>query len=357
MIAVAMSGGVDSSLAAALLGEAGHEVVGVTLRLQACEEAPAGRSCCGLDGQARARAVAGQLGIRHHTLDCAREFEERVLGPAWEEYARGRTPSPCLHCNERIKFELLLDWAGGAGIERLATGHYARVAPDAHGRPGLWRARERARDQTYFLAGLRPEVLRRVIFPLGELGKGEVRARAAALGLASASTPDSQDACLVQRGQGFAETLRLRFGAPARPGRVVDERGLELGRHPGLHLFTVGQRRGLPARVPPRPLWVKRLEPEAGLVVATDDPGQLLARRLCVSGLAWAGEPPGEAPLACEVQVRHRHPPAPARLQALAGGRAALELGEPVRAATPGQAAVFYQGERVLGRGWIESAE
>ena len=197
-IAVAMSGGVDSSLAAALLLEQGQQVVGITLRLRECEEAQASRSCCGIDGVVRARETAGRLGVPHYVVDCVREFGEEVLRPAWEEYSRGRTPSPCLHCNERIKFGLLLRRVHELGVAALATGHYARIAADAAtGRPALLRAADVDKDQSYFLAGLSLEQLAAVRFPVGELTKQEVRERARALALPSADTPDSQDACLV----------------------------------------------------------------------------------------------------------------------------------------------------------------
>jgi tRNA-specific 2-thiouridylase len=195
-VAVALSGGVDSSVAAALLLDEGHELFGVTLRLRDCEEGVAGRSCCGVDGLSRAQEVAGRLGIAHYVLDCSREFSAEVLRPAWEEYAAGRTPSPCLLCNERIKFGVLLDWVRRLGAAALATGHYARVGRDDGGRPSLRRAQDSNKDQSYFLAGLSSDQLGSVRFPLGELRKGEVRARARALGLPNAEVKDSQDACL-----------------------------------------------------------------------------------------------------------------------------------------------------------------
>ena len=205
-----------SSTGATLLKDLSNEVIGVTLKLQECEQARGSRSCCGVDGLVRARAVAGQLGIRHYVLDCVTEFEQSVLHPAWEEYARGRTPSPCLLCNERIKFGLLLSWSRAIGASHVATGHYARIERDADGSPALLRGLDRAKDQSYFLAGLGAEQLRSVLFPLGSLTKQKVRSLAASLKLPCATTRDSQGACLVREGQTFAEMLRLRFGASAR---------------------------------------------------------------------------------------------------------------------------------------------
>ncbi|MFH1039478.1 MAG: tRNA 2-thiouridine(34) synthase MnmA [PVC group bacterium] len=351
-VVAAMSGGVDSSVAAALLHQAGHEVIGVTLKLQDCREARGSRSCCGIDGGARARAVAGHLGIPHYVLDCAREFGEEVLRPAWNEYAAGRTPSPCLFCNERIKFGLLLAWARRLGASLIATGHYARIAPDGRGEPSLLRGEDREKDQSYFLAGLSIDQLRSVLFPIGRRRKHEVRELARSAGLPNADSPDSQDACLVGPDQSFAEMLRERFQAEARPGSIVTSDGRVLGRHPGIHRFTVGQRRGLDVRSS-RPYWVKSVQAETASVVVTEDEDELFTDRLVVAGINWLGEGAASASTACQVQVRSRQEPEPAALKMLGAGVARVIFARPVRAVTPGQAAVFYDGARVLGRGWI----
>ena len=351
-IVVAMSGGVDSSVAAALLKQAGHTLVGVTLKLQECHDSHGSRSCCGVDGVNRAREVAGSLGFPHYVLDCVKDFEALVLSPAWREYAAGRTPSPCLLCNERVKFGILLDWAGRLGIPDVATGHYARLEPDERGQPRLRRGRDEGKDQSYFLAGLSPAQLGRAVFPVGHLVKPEVRELAKQLGLPTAETPESQDACLVAPGESFAEMLRLRFDAQARAGEILDEDGKVLGRHEGIHVFTLGQRKGLPAGATSR-RWVKAIDAESGQVTVTSDPAGILGRAFVATDVNWlAGELP-VAPLACSVQVRYRHASVPSTVSVRPDGALAVALAEPVKAITPGQAAVFYDGDHVLGRGWI----
>jgi tRNA-specific 2-thiouridylase len=353
-VVVAMSGGVDSSVAAALLAQAGHTLVGVTLQLHDCHDAHGSRSCCGSDGITRAREVAALLGFPHYVLGCAEDFERQVLLPAWQEYAAGRTPSPCLLCNQRVKLGVLAQWALRLGIGRVATGHYARLERDADGRLALRRGCDAGKDQSYFLAGLSLAQLERALFPIGHLDKREVRALARRLGLPTALTPESQDACLVAPGESFAEMLRVRFAAPARRGEIVDESGRVVGEHDGIHLFTVGQRKGLPAGATAR-RWVKAIVAERGRIVVTSDPGAILGTGFAAAAVSWlVGEPPA-GPLPCEVQIRYRHPSVPATVRAQADGSLAVTLGQPVKAITPGQAAVFYDGDRVLGQGWIAS--
>jgi tRNA-specific 2-thiouridylase len=273
----------------------------------------------------------------------------------WPGVWASRTPSPCLWCNERVKFGLLLEWAAGLGIARVATGHYARVERDAQGRPALLRGCDVAKDQSYFLAGLAPAQLERALFPVGCLRKPEVRALAQRHGLPTAETPESQDACLVAPGESFAEMLRGRFAAPARPGQIVDDDGRVVGQHAGIHLFTIGQRKGLPAGATAR-RWVRAISAETGQVTVTSDPGKILGTELLARDVSWF---PGELPaqwLACSVQVRYRHAGEPARVRKLGDGVLAVTLDRPAKAITPGQAAVFYDGDRVLGRGWIATA-
>ncbi|MBM4318952.1 MAG: tRNA 2-thiouridine(34) synthase MnmA [Deltaproteobacteria bacterium] len=353
-VVIAMSGGVDSSVAAALLKEAGHEVIGATQKLQECHEAQGSRSCCGVDGIVRARAVAGQLGIAHYVIDCVREFEREVLRPAWDEYEHGRTPSPCLLCNERIKFGQLLAWSQRIGASCVATGHYARIERVADGRLVLLRGVDPEKDQSYFLAGLTPEQLSALLFPVGHLTKPEVRSIGRTLGLSTAETHDSQDACLVGPDQSFAEMLRGRFSAVTTGGVIVDDSGEVIGRHAGVHHFTVGQRRGLGVSSTTR-RWVREIRAENDVVVATDREDALLSRHLVAKGMSWLTPPPiDDDTLECEVQIRYRHTPAPATVAPRGDGTVAVTFNEPVRAITPGQAAVFYDGGRVLGRGWID---
>ncbi len=353
-VVVALSGGVDSSVAAALLLAEGHEVIGVTLRLQRCQEAGTSRSCCGVDGIVRARAVAERLGIPHYVLDCVDDFTQSVLRPAWDEYAAGRTPSPCLLCNERIKFGALLSWARGIGAETVATGHYARIGWDGANRSFLLRGVDPAKDQSYFLAGLSRDQLGSIRFPLGGMTKEAVRAHAQALDLPTATAHESQDACLVAAGESFAEMLRKRFDAPAVPGRVIATDGTCLGKHPGIHLFTVGQRRGLPGTSHIK-RWVTAVRPEDGVVLVSSRAQDLEGRWFRASGMNWLDPDRWTPGTHCSVQVRYRHPPVAAWVERTGPEVATVTLDEPVRAIAPGQAAVLYDGNRVLGRGWIHA--
>jgi tRNA-specific 2-thiouridylase len=342
-VVVAMSGGVDSTVAAALLVERGCEVIGVTLRLLQGEETAG-------DAVHEARAAADRLGIAHHVLDGRREFEELVLRRSWDEYARGRTPNPCVVCNARIKFGLLLDHARSLGATKIATGHYARL--DAT--PTIRRGVDRRKDQSYFLWALDARQLAAVLFPLGELTKQQVRDRARSLGLPNAERAESQDACFVRDDQQFAEELRRHFGEPARSGVIVDEAGKVLGAHQGIHHFTIGQRRGLGVALG-RPAWVAAIDAPDARVVLADDEHALLAHGLEAGGVVWHATPSNE-PTTCEVQIRYRHPPAAAVVEHTGGATVRVRFAQPVKAVTPGQAVVFYDGDRVLGGGWIERA-
>jgi tRNA-specific 2-thiouridylase len=345
-IVVAMSGGVDSSVAAALLVREGVEVVGATLQLLPCEDRALDPSaCCGLDGARSARAVADQLGIAHAVLDCRGEFEREVLRASWSEYARGRTPNPCILCNQHLKWGFLLRRLAGLGAERVATGHYARKGPG----PCLLRGADRDKDQSYFLFSLSDEQLARTRFPLGGMTKAEVRALARELGLPTAERPESQDACYTISEDGFAESLRLRFDQALPEGAFVAPDGRALGHHDGVHRFTVGQRRGLGLSLGAR-AFVSEIRAGTGEVVVTTDERSLLARGLVVR-LAR----PTQAPR-FEVQIRSRNRPVSARLVRADDSVAEIAFDGPQRAVTPGQAAVFYDGERVVGGGWIERA-
>ncbi len=354
-VLVAMSGGVDSSVAAALLLEEGLEVAGATLLLQPCA-ASRDKGCCAGEGPAlRAREAARALGIPHYTLKCAETFEREVLRPAWEEYARGRTPSPCIRCNSQVKFRLLLELADRLGMEGIATGHYARLVRDPEGAPPrLLMARHRPKDQSYFLFRLERGQLERTLFPLGGLSKDEVRRIAREEGLPTWETPESQDACLDFGGEGFPEGLRRKFGGPARMGEIVDTGGKVLGRHEGIHRYTIGQRKGLGVAVG-RKAYVVRIDPRSRRVVVSDRPGDLESPALLASDLHWISGSPPDLPLECLAKIRSRHTPHPARVTRAGPGEVLVEFRTPQRAVTPGQAVVFYQGEEVLGGGWIES--
>ena len=349
-VVVGMSGGVDSSLAAALLVEQGCEVIGVTMHL-----AGSASRCCSLDDADDARRVAAQLGIPFYVANYTREFRSDVMLPFADAYLAGRTPLPCATCNTHFKFDRLLSRARALGAEAVATGHYARIERDAAtGQAALRAARDAAKDQSYFLFALTQAQLRNARFPLGELSKHEVRARARALGLATADKPESQELCFVPDGDTGAAVERLRPGLAPGAGEIVDEAGRVLGQHAGVHRYTVGQRRGLGA-TGHGPLYVKALDAARNRVVVTNSAG-LGAQAGRVERVAWiSGEAPRGA-FAANVRIRYRHEGAPARVTPLPDGSAELAFEAPVRALAPGQAAVFYAGDQVLGGGWIAGA-
>jgi tRNA-specific 2-thiouridylase len=343
-IVVAMSGGVDSSVVAALAARSGAEVIGVTLQLyDHGEKVGRARSCCAGQDIYDARAVAERLGIAHYVFDYESRFRESVIERFADEYARGRTPIPCVSCNQGVKFTDLLALARDLGADCLATGHYVRRALGADG-PELRRAADPARDQSYFLFATTRAQLDYLRFPLGDMPKPAVRAIARELALAVADKPDSQDICFVPDGDYARVVTKVRPGA-AVAGEIVDREGRVLGRHPGLIHFTVGQRRGLDIGGQSEPLYVLRLEPEAGRVVV--GPKQALAVRSArLSGLNWLGEGQREGLAA---KVRSLAKPAPARFDG-----EAVHFERPEYGVAPGQAAVLYEGDRVLGGGWIE---
>ncbi len=347
---IAMSGGVDSSVVAALMVKAGWEAIGVTLQLRSCDDRYASRSCCSADGITQARAVAGSLGIPHYVLDCRDTFLDRIMGPAWAEYERGRTPSPCLHCNREMKFGYLGQYAERMGAERIATGHYARierVGDDVR----LLRGVDRAKDQSYFLSDLTQEQIARLELPLGTLTKLEVRAMAREMGLVTAERHESQDICLAMEGLGFPESLRQRFGKPIRPGHFVDPQGRVLGPHEGFHRYTIGQRRGLGIALGARNHVIGLRAEDASVILSTDET-HLLSRGLKASQVHWYADPPER----CIAQIRSRHPGAPARLELLWDATALVHFEAPQSAITPGQAVAFFEEERLIGGGWIDAA-
>jgi tRNA-uridine 2-sulfurtransferase len=353
-VVVAMSGGVDSSVAAVLLKEQGFDVVGATMRLWSEEDDHATDRCCSAFDVDDARRVAGQLKIPHYVFDLREAFEREVVRYFCEEYGRGRTPNPCVVCNRTIKFGLLLEKAGELGAELLATGHYARTHFDARGelpgRHGLRKGADPGKDQSYFLFALNQEQLGRCLFPVGDYRKDEVRRKAADLGLRVHDKAESQEVCFI-REPSYHAFLARRLTNPAEAGPILDRRGTVLGRHKGIPFYTIGQRRGL--GVPyGKPLYVIELDRGRNAVVV-GEAGETERRQFVVEEVNWIafGESPGV--LKTEVKIRYRHPGCRATVSSLPGGKAAVELDIPQKAITPGQAAVFYDGEAVLGGGWI----
>jgi len=351
-IVVAMSGGVDSSVAAALLAEQGHDVVGLSMQLydQRGGEQTWG-SCCTLDDLHDARRVASVIGFPHYIVNFERQFRETVISNFVQEYASGRTPLPCAHCNSDLKFSTLLERARGLGAEQVATGHYARVERDVNGRWLLKRSADPEKDQSYFLFSLTQDQLARAVFPVGMLAKSEVRIQARRLGLAVAEKPDSQEICFIPDGD-YAMFVERKAPAVARAGAIVDEHGHQLGTHGGIHRFTIGQRKGL-GIASTIPLYVLRIDPDAGNVMV--GPRRALERtRLAASGVNWIAIDAPAAPVRVAAQIRHRHKPAEGVVCALPDGRAEMTFDDPQAAITPGQAVVFYDGDAVVGGGWID---
>lgn len=344
-VVVGMSGGVDSSAAALLLQEAGWEVVGVTLHLwDYVQEGHAGR-CCAPEDQYDAARVCEALGIAHYTFDRKALFKARVVDRFVADYAAGRTPSPCVRCNESVKLGPLLEIARRLGASHVATGHYARVEADGDGvslRVGI----DARKDQSYFLWASPPEALQALVLPLGEMTKDQVRAVAARAGLANAAKPDSTDLCFVEGGS-YADFIARHLPGPTRPGPIESPDGTPLGTHEGIHRFTVGQRRGVGAGGVPR--YVLRIVADRGAVVVGDaaEASRVGAE---VEEFRWLSALRPEQVMA---RLRYRHPGVEARVIDRGPGRVGLEFAAPQRGVAPGQAAVLYVGDRVVGGGYI----
>lgn len=348
---VAMSGGVDSSVAAGLLVRQGYNVVGVTLIFRPCDDVDNVSWCCGRGAQENARAVCQSLGIKHYAIDCAAEFEDAVLRPAWETYKNGRTPSPCILCNSDIKFKIIMERAKKLGATQLATGHYAVIE---HGdKPTLTRGEYAPKDQTYFLYALSKEQLNFTLFPLGKLKKSEVRTLAREMGFANAERKESQDACFVTANGNFQEALRQRFNASKVPGNIVDTLGNVLGQHEGIYNYTVGQRKGLNIALGRR-AFVSKIDAAQNEVILTTDETDLLSTTAVAGDVSWTGGVIPVFPLKCEAQIRYRSTAASGVANLRIDGKLEVVFEKPQKAVAPGQALVLYDGHRVLGGGWIE---
>lgn len=349
-IVVAMSGGVDSSVAAALLVEQGYEVVGVAMRLWETAGPKGASGCCSLDDFLDARRVAEQLGFPFYVMDFREEFRRSVVEDFVAEYRRGRTPNPCARCNQFVKFASFWQRARELGANLIATGHYARQR-EAEAGVELLRGVDEDKDQSYFLFSIDPSVLRRTRFPVGELTKRQVRSEAERLGLAVAAKPDSQEVCFAPR-HAYADFVEAQASSiPLRKGDVVDENGEVVGRHAGLHRFTIGQRRGLGLGMGGPPRYVTEIDPETAQVRVA--PGhRVFGRGIEAAEASWLGSVP-PAGTQVQVKIRSRFAPQPAWIVQADDRSFRLAGNDAFRAVTPGQAAVLYDGDRVVGGGWI----
>ena len=366
-ILVAMSGGVDSSYVAAAMAKEGHDIVGVTLKVWQDKDkafakgedcslelvepgVPGGskKTCCGAEDMKDARSVARSMGFPYYVLDYEDRFRVSVIDAFVADYLAGRTPNPCVACNDKVKFGPLLQAAIGLGCDKLATGHYARLSEDPSGQVRLFKARDKAKDQTYFLYRLTQPQLQRLVFPLGELEKAEVRKASEQLGLPTASKAESMDICFVPKGD-YGQVLKAYAPQSQQPGDILDPQGKVLGRHDGLAFFTVGQRKGLGIGGG-EPLYVLKLDKARNAVLVGPEAG-LLKRQAYADDASFTGQPgfiPTEQ-FKCQVKIRSSHPGADAVVEPLGDGRWSITFDEPQRAITPGQAAVFYRDDECLG--------
>jgi tRNA-uridine 2-sulfurtransferase len=364
-LAVAMSGGVDSSAAAAILKEQGHDLVGFTMQLWDQRRGinvdengdPLPSRCCSLDDVYDARRVAEELGFPFYVLNLEKDFERDVVQPFVDSYLSGETPIPCVSCNSRLKFASLDRLAASLGCDKVATGHYARVEYDEGSkRHRLFRGRNLQKDQSYFLWELTQDQLSRAMFPLGEMSKPEVREIAREHGLAVAEKSESQEICFVPDGDyaGFIDRYLEATGSADRKlgaGEIVGAGGEVMGHHAGIHRYTIGQRRGIGIAAE-RPLYVIDIDATKNQVVVGPQ-DELLGQEFTAARVNWVAQDRSSAPLRAEVSVRYRHSPAVATITPVDNSRVRVRFDEPQRAITPGQATVFYSGDEVLGGGWI----
>ncbi len=345
---VAMSGGVDSSVAAALLQEQGYEVIGITMRLWTVDNDSARRSCCSLDDVEDARRVADSLGIPHYTLNMKESFRENVVDYFVDEYERGNTPNPCIACNRVLKFEMLIEKAKQMGIKKLATGHYAQIEKRGE-RYLIKRGVDQNKDQSYFLFDTPPKNLRYILFPIGGLTKDETREKAKRFGLKTAEKQESQEICFVPEDD--YKTFLTRYGVKHEKGDFVNSSGEPLGKHSGVPFYTVGQRRGLGIGHSHR-LYVTEIKPESNVIVVGPEEELLTESMVATNTTLHLPIADGDTLL---IKVRYRQEPVKGTLHHLAGGEIRVDFIEPIKAVAPGQAAVFYADDILVGGGWITS--
>jgi tRNA-specific 2-thiouridylase len=348
-VVIALSGGVDSSVAAALLVKDGYEVVGATMRLWSAPGCEAENRCCTPETRDLASRLADQLNIPFHIIDASEQFRALVVQPFLDGYSKGYTPNPCIFCNRFLKWGYLLDFARSIGADLIATGHYARIFQNPNGKLALWRGVDASKDQSYFLSLLTQEHLAVTLFPLGNYHKKEVRQIAQALNLPSAEQPESQDLCFLGDWD-YRDFLLEHVPQVANPGPIINRAGKVLGEHQGLAFYTIGQRKGLPSSTQPLFVYEKDLQTNTLTVGSAEDLGKASMQ---VSDVNWiAGEPPAQE-FSADVKIRYKAIPAPARVVVSDKGYVQVTFTAPLRDITPGQMAVFYQGDMVLGGGVI----
>jgi tRNA-uridine 2-sulfurtransferase len=351
-VVIAMSGGVDSSTAACILKEQGYDVIGISMKLPVSADAPGKKSCCGIRGINDARSVAHQIGIPFYALNYEDEFKNKVIDYFCREYHKGRTPNPCVVCNAQLKFGSLLKKAQALGAKYIATGHYARIRKGSgSGNLLLVKGRDLKKDQSYFLYRLKQSQLKRTLFPLGDMTKERVRSLAKKFGLKVHDKPGSQEICFIPDND-YRGFIRRNSGPDKfRQGPIIDKKGNVVGRHDGIAFYTIGQRKGLGAYTVPRYV-VEIDESKNAIIIGEDD--QLFTNELCAREVNWVSGRAPEKPIKVKAKIRYMHPGSEATVTPCGPGRAEVRFKDPQRAVTPGQSAVFYKGDVVLGGGTIE---